>query len=53
MATGTQPGTVRPPDAAVKTAAQALLGLVEEQLPTSFGPGEASGMATPQLSSAG
>jgi hypothetical protein len=40
MATGTQPGAVRPPDAAVKTAAQALLGLVEEQLPTSFGAGE-------------
>lgn len=35
-----QPGSLRPPDAAVRSAAEGLLGLVEEQLPRRFAPGE-------------
>jgi hypothetical protein len=31
-----EPGSVRPPAAAVDAAAQTLLALVEEQLPTRF-----------------
>lgn len=34
-----EPGPVRPPAAAVDAAAQTLLALVEEQLPTQFPPG--------------
>jgi hypothetical protein len=40
MANNGQPGSVRPPAAAVDAAAQSLLRLVEEQLPTQFPPGE-------------